>query len=148
LCELNPTYVSIMPDRVKGILERYRNAKPVPLILFNGEKKLRKVKRGSADLIIVEKTDISLSELSRIKSPTGSIFSVDRRLSIEELTEIISANTVEGQTVFCPNIFKGRIGIVCAKLNRHLIGIGHDHYDDAKNLIARSYRKHYSLGKQ
>lgn len=143
LCELNPDYAKLMPLRVKDIIEKYAAKKKVPLTLMRNPKTLRKVRKGSADLIICEKYDLPISEISRIKSETGSAFVLDRKLSVEELTELILLNTTEGQTIFSPNIGKGRIGVVCAKLNRHLIGIGHKHYDEARERIARQYRKHY-----
>lgn len=143
LCELNPDYAKLMPERVAGIIARYAEKKKNPLVLFDSAKKIRRVKKGSADLVLVEKYDLPLSEISRIKADSGSAFVLDRKLSVEELTELILSNTTEGQTVFSPNIGKGRIGIVCAKLNRHLIGIGHEHYDLAKRRIAKSFKKHY-----
>ncbi|AXG67610.1 putative DNA adenine methylase [Dickeya phage vB_DsoM_JA33] len=143
LCELNPEYAKIMPQRVESVLANYAAKKKSPLTLLREPKNLRKVKKGSADLIVVEKFDLPISEISRIKSDNGSAFVLDRKLSVKELTELILSNTTEGQTVFSPNIRKGRIGVVCAKLNRRLIGIGHKHYDEAKEKIVKSYRKHY-----
>lgn len=146
LCELNPEFASLVSRRVDDVAEKYLAKKKVPLVLYNESKKIRKVKKGTVDLVIAEKSDIAFSEISRIKSETGSAFVLDRKLSVDELTELILSNTTEGQTVFSPNIGKGRIGVVCAKLNRHFIGIGHDeHYEDAKLKIAKSYRKHYKV---
>ena len=143
LCELNPEFAALTSTRVEDVAQKYLAKKKVPLVLLNGSNRIRKVKKGSADLIISENYDLPVSEISRIKSESGSAFVLDRKLSVEELTELILSNTAEGQTVFSPNIGKGRIGVVCAKLNRHLIGIGHEHYDIAKEKIAKSYRKHY-----
>ncbi|AXG66963.1 DNA methyltransferase [Dickeya phage vB_DsoM_JA29] len=143
LCELNPEYAKIMPQRVESVLANYAAKKKSPLTLLRKPKNLRKVKKGSADLVLVEKYDLPISEISRIKSDNGSAFVLDRKLSVKELTELILSNTTEGQTVFSPNIRKGRIGVVCAKLNRRLIGIGHKHYDEAKEKIVKSYRRHY-----
>lgn len=143
LCELNPEYAKLMPLRVADVLAKYNGKKKLALVLHRDLKSLRKIKKGSADLIICEKSDISISDISRIRSENGSVFSFDRKLSLKELEEIILANTTEGQSVFSPRMGKGRIGILCAKLNRRFIGIGHEHYDVAKTRILKSYRKHY-----